>query len=133
MPIDIVCHQCGKRLQAADDWSGREAPCPQCQGLIQIPLLAGLAPRNLGDDAAMRFILPVGRSLWAIAAGYFGLFSSIIFPAPIALILGTVAIWDIKKHPDKHGMGRAVFGLVMGILGTGLLAMFLIAGAIKGF
>ncbi|HVC96421.1 MAG TPA: DUF4190 domain-containing protein [Pirellulales bacterium] len=79
----------------------------------------------------MRFILPVGRSLWAIAAGYFGLFSFIVLPAPIALILGTVAIWDIKKHPEKHGMGRAIFGLVMGILGTGLLTMFIIAGVFK--
>jgi len=79
----------------------------------------------------MRFILPVGRSLWAIAAGYFGLFSFIVLPAPIALILGTVAIWDIKTHPEKHGLGRAIFGLVMGILGTGLLTMFIIAGVFK--
>ncbi len=132
MPIDVVCPQCGKRLQAADDWGGREAPCPQCQGLIQIPVMAGLARPNLGDDAAMRLILPVGRSLWAIAAGYFGLFSLICFPAPIAMALGIVAIRDIKKHPEKHGMGRAIFGLVMGILGTLVLiptVIALIAGA----
>jgi hypothetical protein len=133
MSIDVVCPQCGKRLQAADNWSGREAPCPQCQGTIRIPVMAGLAPQNLGDDAAMRFILPVGRSLWAIAAGYFGLFSFIVLPAPIALILGIVAIWDIKKHPEKHGMGRAIFGLVMGILGTGLLAIAMIAALSRGF
>lgn len=73
-------------------------------------------------------LLPVGRSGWAIAAGYLGLFSLIILPAPIALIVSIVAIRDIRQsrtwdHP-KHGMGRAIFGLVMGILGTGLLAFF---------
>jgi hypothetical protein len=63
-------------------------------------------------------LLPVGRSLWAIAAGYFGLFSVLMFPAPIAVILGIVAIIDIRKHPERHGMGRAIFGLVMGLLFT---------------
>jgi hypothetical protein len=99
--------------------------------LIQIPLMAGLVQKNLGDDAAIRMLLPVGRSLWAIAAGYFGLFSFVIFPAPIALVLGIVAILDIKRHPDRHGMGRAIFGLVMGILGTGVLVAAVIAFALK--
>jgi Domain of unknown function (DUF4190) len=69
----------------------------------------------------MRILLPVGRSAWAIAAGYAGLFSVLILPAPIALILGIVAIVDIKKHPERHGMGRAVFAIVMSILGPALV------------
>jgi hypothetical protein len=131
MPIDVVCRQCGKQLLAADDWAGREAPCPQCQGLIQIPVTAGLVQKNLGDDAAIRMLLPVGRSLWAIAAGYFGLFSFAFFPAPIALILGIVAIVDIRRHPDRHGMGRAIFGLVMGVLGTAVLVAAIVAGVFR--
>jgi uncharacterized protein DUF4339/uncharacterized protein DUF4190 len=79
-------------------------------------------PKRLGDDAAMRMLLPVGRSGWAIAAGYLGLFSLIVLPAPLALVVSIVALWDIRRsksspHP-KHGMGRAIFGLVMGVLGT---------------
>jgi hypothetical protein len=66
----------------------------------------------------MRMLLPVGRSWLAIVAGYLGLFSLICFPAPLALVFGILAIWDIRKHPEKHGMGRAIFGLVMGALGT---------------
>jgi hypothetical protein len=27
----------------------------------------------------------------------------------------SVAVRDIKKHPERHGMGRAIFGLVMGM------------------
>jgi hypothetical protein len=61
-------------------------------------------------------LLPVGRSFWAIAAGYAGLFAVLFVPAPIALILGIIAIYDIKRHPDRHGMGRAIFGLVMGAI-----------------
>jgi hypothetical protein len=80
----------------------------------------------MGENAGMRILLPVGRSIWAIAAGYAGLFSVLIFPAPIALILGIVAVIDIKKHPDRHGMGRAVFAIVMSILGPALVVGLII-------
>lgn len=78
-------------------------------------------PRDLGDDAALRMILPVGRSMWAIAAGYLGLFSVLIIPAPLALLCGIVAVIEIRRNPKKHGLGRAIFGIVMGGLGTALL------------
>jgi Domain of unknown function (DUF4190) len=89
-----------------------------------------LPPRpSLGDDAGMRMLLPVGRSGWAIAAGYLGLFALVIIPAPLALIVSLVAIRDIRRsqrsaHP-KHGMGRAVFGLITGSLGTLVLSYLL--------
>ncbi len=76
-------------------------------------------------------LIPVGRSGWAIAAGYLGLFSFVVLPAPISLIVALIAISDIRKNPEKHGMGRAIFGLVMGILGTVALAFGLI-GMIVG-
>ena len=80
----------------------------------------------IGEDLGMRMLLPVGRSGWAIAAGYFGLFSVLFLPAPIALILGIMAIRDIRLHPKRHGMGRAIFGLVMGAVFTGLLIIILL-------
>jgi hypothetical protein len=82
-------------------------------------------PGDIGQDAGMRILLPVGRSGWAIAAGYLGLFSFVILPAPLALIISIIAMVDMKKHPEKHGMGRAIFGLIMGILGTILLLIVL--------
>jgi len=69
-------------------------------------------------------ILPVGRSFLAIAAGYAGLFAVLIFPAPIALTLGILAVIDIKRHPEKHGMGRAVFALITRGLFSALLVLF---------
>jgi hypothetical protein len=66
----------------------------------------------------MRMILPVGRSAFAIIAGYLGLFAVLMFPAPLALLFGILAVRDINHHPEKHGMGRAIFGIVMGVLGS---------------
>jgi hypothetical protein len=83
------------------------------------------------ESAVVRMLIPVGRSGWAIAAGYFGLSSLLMLPAPIAILLGIIAIRDIKKHPNRHGMGRAIFGLIMGILGTIPLILGLVA-AIAG-
>jgi Domain of unknown function (DUF4190) len=75
----------------------------------------------------MRLLLPVGRSAWAIAAGYLGLFSFVLIPAPLSIIISLIAIRDIRRSKlsakSKHGMGRAIFGLVMGILGTLLLCL----------
>jgi len=63
-------------------------------------------------------LLPVGRSGLAIAAGYAGLFAVIPIFSLIAILLGILAIRDIKRNPGKHGMGRAIFGLTMGVLCT---------------
>jgi hypothetical protein len=75
-------------------------------------------------SAGMRMVLPVGRSGWAIAAGYLGLFAFIVYPAPLALIASLLAYRDFRRHPEKHGRGRATFGLIMGVLGTAVLCFF---------
>jgi len=85
---------------------------------------------NPADSAGMRMLLPVGRSGWAIAAGYLGLFGLIVIPAPLALIVSIIAIIDIQKSrktdKPKYGMGRAIFGLIVGLIGTSLLAFALL-------
>jgi hypothetical protein len=82
-------------------------------------------------DPLLRWVLPVGRSGWAIAAGYLGLLSVLVFPAPFALLFGILAVRDIKAH-SKHGMGRAVFGIVMGGVVTLLLVIGLIVNLLGG-
>jgi hypothetical protein len=84
-------------------------------------------PRDLGQDAGMRLLIPVGRSAWAIVAGYLGLFSVLLVPAPFAVAVSILAIRDIRRDRAKHGMGRAIFGLVMGVLGTIMLVVMLVA------
>ena len=37
MSIDVTCEFCGKRLKAKESSAGREVPCPDCGGPIQIP------------------------------------------------------------------------------------------------
>jgi Domain of unknown function (DUF4190) len=88
--------------------------------------------QDLGDDPAMRLLLPVGLSGWAIAAGYLGLISVLCIPSPLALLAGILAIREIRRNPKKHGMGRAIFGIVMGGIGTVGLVLLLIGVVASG-
>jgi hypothetical protein len=67
------------------------------------------------------WVLPIGRTPLAIAAGYAGLFALLIVPAPIALGLGVAALRDIKSKPGALGRGRAWFATVIGMVGTAAL------------
>jgi hypothetical protein len=88
-------------------------------------------PLTIGADPVARALLPVGRTPLAIIAGYLGLFSILCVPAPIALAVGIWAVIDLKKKPGMHGMGRAVFGIVMGALGTISIAIAIVSGLIN--
>jgi hypothetical protein len=132
MPFPFTCPHCGVQMYVSEQYAGRSGPCVQCGKTITVPSLAGVTPADLGEDAVVRMLIPVGRSPWAIAAGYAGLFAVLFFPAPIALVLALVAIRDIRKHPNKHGMGRAIFGLVMGGIFTLMMLFFLLMAAAGG-
>jgi hypothetical protein len=123
----MYCQRCGKLIEPHTN----EPHSDVCSHCGQSPWLGGgpspAAGTDLGYDSALRMLVPVGRSMWAIAAGYAGLFALVIFPAPLALILGIVAVRHLKRNPTLHGMGRAVFGLVMGALGTAVLLLFALA------
>jgi hypothetical protein len=99
----MFCTNCGNEI------NDKAVVCVKCGVSVQTKeaLLDG-------DNAAMRMLLPVGRSGLAIAAGYVGLLSFVPFVGIIAILLGRFALLDIKAHPEKHGAGRAWFGIIMG-------------------
>lgn len=100
----MFCPNCGAQI------SDQAVVCVKCGR--EIPKSAVPAPAD--DDAVLRMLVPVGRSGWAIAAGYLGLLSLIPFVGVLAIALGIVAVCDLRKHPDKHGAGRAWFGIIAG-------------------
>lgn len=118
-----------KRLQPDDRaWhDGAAHSLPLTELLRQLGITLVVADPN----ASLKWVLPVGRSPLAIAAGYAGLFSVLLFPGPIALTLGLFALRDFKKHPERLGRGRAWFGIIMGGIGTAFVLLF-IAAAVAG-
>jgi hypothetical protein len=84
-----------------------------------------------------RAMIPVGRPVSAIVAGYMGLFALFPFlgiPAGImGVILGIIALRKINRDPSLSGKGRAWFGIVAGGIFSLLWLAFLalaIIGAI---
>lgn len=67
-------------------------------------------------DEGLQYVIPVNTNVLAIAAGYLGLVSVLCVPAPLALIVGILALRQLNKNPGQHGKGRAIFGIVMGAL-----------------
>lgn len=83
----------------------------------------------MGDNAGIRMILPVGRAWQAIVAGYLGLLSVLPVFGVLALIFGFWAVEAVRRDPQRHGMGRAIFGIVAGLIGTIAYAVLLFSPA----
>jgi hypothetical protein len=77
-------------------------------------------------DPFIRALMPVGRSPWAIASGYLGLLSVLLVPGPLAILTGILGILDIGRHPERHGMGRCIFGIMMGAVATVVLVVLMV-------
>lgn len=56
------------------------------------------------------------RSSVAAIAGYLGIFSIIPLVGLLAMVAGMLAIRDIRRHPQKQGIGRARFAIAIGVV-----------------
>jgi hypothetical protein len=117
----MYCTKCGSPNQEDANY------CIRCAS----PMNPGVPPverklPSLADDRALRIVIPIGRTPLSIVAGYLGLLSLAFVPAPFALVTGILALKELKKHPEKLGRGRAIFGIVMGAIFTVLLALTLV-------
>lgn len=120
LPSDLVWKEGMPGWQPVGSIPGLLSAAPGGPPPLQQPYAVAppLPPRfaPAGADPALRWVLPVGRSGWAIASGYLGIFSLLGIFAPFAVITGLLAFREIKKNPQLGGRGRAVFGIVMGSL-----------------
>ncbi|MCX6343530.1 MAG: DUF4190 domain-containing protein [Armatimonadetes bacterium] len=112
----MYCTYCGSQN---DDSNFR---CTQCHRVIQYTQDKTImdAPPN---ESKKKYLIPVDVSSLAMMAGYMGLFSIFLLPAPISLLIGILAIYDLERNPGKNGKGRAIFGIVMGAVGTVFLVL----------
>jgi hypothetical protein len=75
---------------------------------------AAVQNRPAEPNGCLALVIPIGRSGWAIGAGYLGLLSPLVIPAPFAILCGVMAIKDINKNPEKLGLVRAWLGIIAG-------------------
>jgi hypothetical protein len=114
----MFCTQCGTAFDAYS------TACLQC-GKPRVAMPPPLPASSAGTDPALRWLLPVGRSGFAIAAGYLALLSMVPVLGQLALAFGLLALRDIGRHPEKGGRGRAWFGVIAGGFFTAILVVML--------
>jgi hypothetical protein len=77
-------------------------------------------------DRGLEMLIPINRAPLAVVAGYLGLFSMLLLPGPIAVVVSVIALRQLKTKPDLGGRGRAWFGLVAGSIASLILLVMLL-------
>jgi predicted RNA-binding Zn-ribbon protein involved in translation (DUF1610 family) len=49
MYVDFTCPECGNKLRAKQEFSGKKGKCPKCSKMINIPKPAAKADTNNQD------------------------------------------------------------------------------------
>lgn len=120
----MFCIYCGAKF---DPYATACLNCGQERAKSPARARTAIAAPAHAADPTMRWLLPVGRSGFAIAAGYLGLFGLFIPGLGLlAAIFGWLGLRDIARHPEKGGKGRAWFGIVAGGLITLLTLVLLL-------
>src|SRR5262249_53592077 len=88
--------------------------CESCGRLLPLPS-PGAKKQEL---ESLALVVPVNTSVWAIAAGYLGLFAVLLIFAPPALFCGIMAVLSLRRNKGMRGHVRAWLGIAMGLLGT---------------
>jgi hypothetical protein len=105
---------------------------PMQQTPMQQPGFAyGFAQPPPRRDRALEMVVPINRAPLAIVAGYLGLFSLILLPGPIAVVVSIVALKQLRTTPEVGGRGRAWFGLIAGSFASLILAITILNAAGK--
>lgn len=110
----MFCFHCGTKI------SENSNICYKCGNPVKSGSQGSAVDR---EAAALRWCVPLGRSGWAIAAGYLGLLSIFPFIGVMAITCGFLGLLSIAKNPQKLGKGRAWLGIVSG---AGFTILYLI-------
>ncbi len=91
--------------------------------------LMGLASSGGLQASGPAVASPPGMAQAAFVSGWLSIF---LCPAPVAVVLGILGIVEVRREPGRTGMGRSVFGLVAGLVGSVVLAAVLLHGFVTG-
>ena len=104
------------KVQAAD--------ATEWKAMADVPEFAAVLPKTPTPAPAPAVPItplptqPVNSQLavWAMITGVLSLVCCCGIAAPVAIVLGAVALSQLKSHPELTGSGFAIAGIVLGIV-----------------
>jgi hypothetical protein len=91
--------------------------------MAELPEFATILPRPappLPQRAGMTPIPPSGSTsqmaIWAMVTGIVSILCCCQILAPVSIVLGAVALSQLKHHPELRGSGFAITGIVLGVV-----------------
>jgi hypothetical protein len=98
------------------------------KSVAELPELAVLLPARPGPIMISPPAVAANNPLavWALVTGIAS-FLCCQFLAPVSIVLGAVALSQIKSHPGQGGKGFAIAGLVLGCIVLALVIVVIIA------
>ncbi len=106
MSLALSC-ACGARFEVEETFAGQEISCPDCHQAIAVPSRRRQALRTSGLAVASVVLSLVGAFTLVLTL--------------LAALLGGLALLSIRRNRDRvTGAGYAVFGLVAGLVFSGL-------------
>ncbi len=102
MPIDVLCPQCGQKLQARDEYAGQKVPCPSCGTPLQLEGTANpyASPGYQGPIGPLPDARTSGAAVASLILGALSLVFTILTGIP-AIILGVIAQSSIGKSAGR--------------------------------
>ncbi len=118
MALSLSC-TCGARFEVEETLAGQTVGCPECQASVAAPAITRQRPRTSGYALA--------SSVLALVLAF------TLVGTVVAVVLGFIGLVSIQRHRGQlAGTGYAVFGIVGGLLFTGVSALAFFKGELLG-
>lgn len=118
MALSLSC-SCGAQFEVEETVAGQTVSCPECQQPVQAPAGRPQPVRTSG--------LALASTVLALVLAFTG------FGTVLAVFLGFLALVVIARSRGRvTGVGYAVFGIIWGLVFTGLFAFAVYRGEVFG-
>jgi len=119
----MYCTSCGSQI---DTDAKHCASCGAALEQTPPPTDGSGARSGSGLEHELRYVIPVNTPIAALAAGYLGLLSVLLIPAPLAIITGVIGLVQISRRDNARGHARCWFGIAAGLLFSALFAYIML-------
>ena len=119
MAIRFLC-VCGKEYSVADEYAGKQVRCTDCNQVVVVPDIQQPPSQPVNDGRPFPGNVPPpkstrtnGNAIGALVCGILSWTLCGALSAIVGVILGHMALKEIRRSTGERGAGLAIIGLVL--------------------